>query len=191
MGILGYKGEGQSTLLGLEQGPDGVYFTDFFGEQKTGKAEGKGRVFRVAPSARTRDLPADDRPPEWSRWSPLNRGKHIFVRVAGCGSCHAVERISGGREGPALDGLARTVGARIESSEYIALARSLALDSGPEEKAAIEEVLGATGRERLRVWLRRHIENPRFDNPKGKMPAFASLSGEDSGYLIEFLMSLR
>ena len=191
VGIAGYKGEGQSTFLGLKQGPDGVYFTDFFGEQRNGKADGMGRVFRVAPSARTRELPADDRPPEWARWSAERRGKHIFVRVAGCGSCHTVERLSGGREGPVLDDIARTLAARLESPAYVDAARALAAGSGPEARGAIEEVLGAAGDDKLRRWLRHHIRNPRFDNPKGKMPAFSGLSEEDLGYLVELLVGLR
>ena len=191
VGIAGYKGEGQSTFLGLEQGPDGVYFTDFFGDQKTGKADGMGRVFRLAPSSRTRELPADDRPPGWSRWSAVQRGKHIFVRVAGCGSCHTIERLSAGREGPVLDGIARTLADRLDSSAYREAARSLVAASEPRVRGAIEEVLGTAGDERLRRWLRHHIRNPRFDNPKGKMPAFPGLSGEDLGYLVEFLVGLR
>jgi mono/diheme cytochrome c family protein len=188
LGVVAYKGRGQSTMLGLEQGPDGVYFTDFFGEQLTGEAEGMGKVFRVAPSSRTRDFAVDLRPPEWASWSPRNRGKHVFARMAGCGSCHRVERLTSGREGPDLTGLVPNLRRKLFSEEYGREARSLlAGASGP----AVREVLEAGGDERLRAWIRHHIRDPRFDNPKGKMPGFPALGDEETTALVEFLMGLE
>ena len=191
VGVLGYRGKGQSTILGMKQGPDGLYFADFFGEQTTGDAAGRGRVMKVSRSERTGALPVDMHPPEWAGWPPKKRGKYVFARIAGCGSCHTVERVSAGREGPDLTNLACNLRARLSASAY---ARPVApLLQGPDGAAAegIQAVLNARGDERSRIWLRNHIRNPRFDNPKGKMPQFLALGEEDLGCLVEYLMSLE
>ncbi|HVR73713.1 MAG TPA: hypothetical protein VMT52_05250, partial [Planctomycetota bacterium] len=191
VGVLAYKGQGQSTVLGLEQGPDGIYFTDFFGEQMNGMAAGMGRVIRVAPSARTKSLPAASRPERWERWSPAERGKFLFSMFAGCGACHAVRRLSEGREGPELNHLLPRLRSRLDSEEYLSQARMLRDGSDEETSARLDEVLAARGDEKLRAWLRAHIQDPRFDNPRAKMPQYTSFSREDVGYLIDFLMTLE
>jgi len=190
LGLVAYAGSGQSTMLGLEQGPDGVYFTDFFGEQETGEADGVGRVLKVAASARTKDFPVDLPPLEWAGWAPRNRGKHVFARMAGCGSCHTVDRLTSGREGPELTRLVPNLRQRLSSEEYVQSARKLLAAPGASAPA-IREVLQAEGDDRLRTWIRHHIHDPRFDNPKGKMPGFPSLGDEERVALVEFLMGLE
>jgi cytochrome c2 len=167
-----------------------MYATDFFGAQRSGEAAGAGRVLRIAASTRTRDLPVDLRPEKWSSWPAKDRGKYLFVQVAGCGGCHRVERISAGREGPELTGLVPRLDARLRSDAYRTEVGALLAEPGAEA-AALREVLAARGDGRLRVWLRHHLRNPRFDHPKGKMPSFASLGEEELEALVAFLLSLE
>jgi cytochrome c2 len=168
-----------------------VYFTDFFGPQSTGDAAGKGRVLRLSPSERTRSLPLDTRPEKWEKWDAARKGKYVFVRIAGCGACHAVERLTDGREGPALTELVPRLSARLGSDAYRRDVEALQAGAEPAAQARLAGVLEARGDDRLRHWLKSHIRDPRFDNPRGKMPAFGLLSAEELDSLVEFLLTLR
>ena len=191
-GVLEYIGQSQSTLLGLTQGPDGVYAVDFFGDQTGGDATGMGRVMRITTSERTSQLPLNNKPSSWDKWSNLERGKYLFTSSMGCGKCHTVLKLSAGLEGPELTHLATHLRERLGSAEYQEAA-SLIASENPRVQAEIEEVLNSSDDARLRIWLQHHIRNPKFDNPKAKMPAFdpAFYSDEDVDLLIDLLLTFE
>jgi mono/diheme cytochrome c family protein len=193
-GLVAYRGPCQSTILGLAQGPDGLYFTDPFGEQSTGNAAGKGRVMRVSPSPRTAALPVNDKPPEWKKWSSIERGKNLFVFKGSCGSCHTVKRLSAGREGPNLSHSIPELRKRLESRAYWDEVQRAATTRAVSHQAAINEVRASSGAMRVRTWLRHHVLDPRFDNPRSKMPGFGQaqvFDEEELESLIDFVLSLE
>ena len=54
------------------------------------------------------------------------------------------------------------------------------------------EILGTQeGDARIRVWLRLHFKNPRFDHFMGRMPTFAHLTPQQIEHLTAFLFTLR
>lgn len=193
-GVVAYQGTGQSSFLGLAQGPDGLYFTDPFGEQTTGHAEGTGRVMRVAPSERTAALPVRDKPADWEDWSSVERGKYLFVYKGQCASCHTVERLSSGREGPNLSQAIPELRRRLSSDAYWQELQRNADARPANHQAAINEVQATAGTKRIRTWLRHHVLDPRFDNPRGKMPAFGAakvFDEEELEALLDFVLSLE
>ncbi|MBI3735196.1 hypothetical protein HY256_01630, partial [Candidatus Sumerlaeota bacterium] len=45
--------------------------------------------------------------------------------------------------------------------------------------------------ERIRIWLHKHLEEPRFDNPMGKMPSFAELPETTREDIIAYVLTLH
>ncbi len=186
--LVQYQGEGKSTVLGLAEGPDGLYFTDFFGESQGTEADGAGNVWRVVPSTETLGIPTLDEE-LLAELSPAERGQIRFRQH--CMTCHRLDG-SGGREGPELTHAVENLKRRLSSAPYLAeQERLLAREDAyyQEQKWRIEEVLQATEENRLRVWLKHHLEEPRFDNPHAKMPSFQLVPEQDRDEIIEFLLS--
>jgi len=189
-GILAYVGTGQSTVCGMAHGPDGIYFADFFGEQSNGDASGHGRVMRISPSARTAELPVDRTPVAWPSWDSVTRGMYIFTHHGSCASCHTVDRVSAGREGPVLNDLVTNLTRRLHSKEYLSELDSLLQDADEQVRSELLAVKATRDEERLRTWIRSHIRNPMFDNPKAKMPGSTFLTNQELSHLVDFLMTL-
>ena len=186
--ILQYVGTQYATVLGLAEGPDGLYFTDFFGSTSTDKAAGAGGVWKVVPSKKTLDLP-EVSDTELARLKPAERGKVHFSRT--CSPCHSVEGV-GGREGPDLTHFRKDALLRLGSRGYEEGVRKLMASDqtfAVEQRPRLKAVLDAGGEGRVRTWLTNHIEEPRFDNPRGRMPTFTTLPQATRGDIIEFLMS--
>ena len=188
--ILRYRGENQATVLGLAQGPDGIYFTDFFGESKGEAESATGSVWRLVPSSTNLSAAASGGVAT-STLTPLDRGERIFLQS--CVPCHRLDGF-GGREGPDLSYLHDDLHRRLESPEYRSRLERL-LDNEKEffvtQRPRLRAVKAASGPEDLlRTWLKHHIDEPRFDNPFSKMPGFADvLNEEQRGDVIDFLMS--
>ena len=188
--LVQYQGDSKATVLGLAEGPDGLYFTDFWGET-LGSDEARGRVYKVVPSNETLGLPeaGDDR---IASLSPLQRGRAYFHRE--CASCHTVDGL-GGREGPELTDVIAKLDRRLNSIAYEATLKLL-IDSTSKlvtsHKPMLENVIEVKGNERIRAWLRHHLEDPRFDNLNARMPSFArSLPENVKNDIIEYLITLR
>ena len=80
---------------------------------------------------------------------------------------------------------------RLLSAEYEAWLHELAKRKGAYFEKHHEDYLflmKKTGFDRVKAWLRRHLHDPRFDNPKAKMPSF-DLSDEEINALVTYLLS--
>ena len=177
-------------MLGLAEGPDGLYFTDFFGESDGTPETSVASIWRVFPSESTLYL---ESPPdlEWARLDPIPRGERLFY--ANCAQCHTLQGF-GGHEGPNLTYLMDELPRRLSSPGYESQLQKL-LASEQEfyiaQRDRLRSVQQAQSRDRVRVWLKHHIEVPRFDHPFSKMPSFqGALESDQIGDLIAFLISL-
>ena len=188
--IIKYHGQKQTTVLGLAEGPDGLYFTDFFGESDGTPETSVASIWRVFPSESTLYLesPADQ---ELASLTPVQRGERIFH--SNCTSCHTIQGF-GGHEGPNLTFLMDELPRRLSSPGYESQLKKLLASEQEfyvEQRDRLRSVQQAQSLDRVRVWLKHHIELPRFDNPFSKMPSFQqALKSDKIGDLITFLMSL-
>ena len=106
-----------------------------------------------------------------------------------CHACHVLDG-QGGQEGPTLTNARANLSARLLTDEYDTWLRNLSQrDSAYFEnyRGAYQDLLNLTGRDRLRAWLRYHLLDPRFDNPKAKMPSH-DLSRDAIDAITEFLL---
>ena len=186
--LLQYAGETKATTLGLAEGSDGLYITDFWGETDSFD-DAKGRILKLVPSKATLNLP-DVSEEELAGLSPVKRGEVHFTR--NCATCHTIDGV-GGREGPELTLVHRNLTERLNSSGYLASLAELQQSKesfAVEQRPRIEEVLKASGQDRLKRWLVHHLEEPRFDNHFAKMPSFAqALKPEQRDDVIAFLLT--
>jgi len=181
--VVQYVGGERATILGLAEGPDGLYFTDFFGDTRAIFAQGAGSVWRLHPSTATRDLPDLD---------TLRRGdspgQTLFRQH--CNGCHRLDGV-GGVEGPELTDAAAALERRLSSPAWEATAHELLQAPGAfqvEQRPRLEEVLSARGSARVDAWLPHHLEEPRFDHPWARMPSFVALSPDDRRAIMEFVL---
>lgn len=190
--VLQYAGDAMPTVLGLIEGPDGLYFTDFFGEiTDNRRGEGavdQGGIWRVVPSEASLDAPPLD---DLAGLTPVERGRVLFLQK--CAGCHNVGP-GPPREGPDLRRVAtkrsRLVHApayEAQLQEWIASEQAFRVD----QRHRYESLLAVEGADRVRAWFGHHIEEPRFDHPRATMPAVGPLSNEDRGAIVEWLMTLR
>ncbi len=184
--LLQYTGQTKATVLGVAEGPDGVYFTDFFGETNAAFQRGAGRVFKLVPSTapprRSAAEPVAELP-------PAARGAAHFVHH--CAPCHAL-RGEGGTAGPPLDGLPGRLAARLSSPSYEAHLTALLASEASfymSQRPRLATVLATRGQGRLRAWLHNHIREPRFDTPDSRMPGFPHLPATTVDDLVEFLLA--
>lgn len=188
--ILRYRGTKQATILGLAEGSDGIYFTDFFGES-TGEPESPvGNVWRLTPSVATASAPAGA-DHDTAGLAPAERGERLFLRA--CTPCHRLDGVGGG-EGPDLTYLHEDLLRRLGSPGYRALLEQLLGNEGEffvRQRPRLRAVRDAVDDDSLlAIWLKHHLEEPRFDNPFGKMPGFAdAISETQREEIIDFLMS--
>jgi len=180
-------GDDRMTVLGLAEGPDGLYFTDFFGATDGTDPDGKGSVWKVVPSEATKEV-AVANTEAFSAQSPVEKGRAFFGHL--CSVCHRLRGV-GGSEGPDLTNFRSTGRKRLAARGYAAEVEELLKSEQTfmvEQRPRLQEVLAAKGEERLRVWLKHHLEEPRFDNPRARMPAFAHIDEETREAIITYLL---
>lgn len=112
----------------------------------------------------------------------------LFVQK-GCIGCHRIGA-SGGTVGPALDTQLTALFTRLASPEYAASVA--AVDALPGEpyvswRDQRHQVLAATGTDRVRLWLKYRIQQPRFDNDTATMPALG-ISDADAEKMADALL---
>lgn len=194
--LIQYVGEERATVLGLAEGPDGLYFTDFFGEVPDATTENQlasrsaGSIWRVFPSDATLDLPTVVEA-DLAAMDPLERGRVRFLQ--NCSPCHTVDGY-GGHEGPELTRAYANLDRRLHTVAYESQVRELLEAEGSfqvEQRPRLEEILAVEGDERIRIWLEHHLAEPRFDHPFAKMPSFDVLGKSERDEIIGFLMSRR
>ncbi|MBI4717661.1 MAG: PQQ-dependent sugar dehydrogenase [Planctomycetes bacterium] len=177
-----YTGSRFSSVTDVEWGPDGLYFADIYGESTEPHARG-GIIYKivkdenwVAPSDAAAAL------------TGVARGRFLFYDNR-CQSCHVLDG-AGGQEGPVLTNLRASLSRRLLAPEYDAWLGELAAKSGryfERHREAYKTLLSLGGTERLHYWFQQHVRDPRFDNPKAKMPSH-DLSDADIAALAEFLL---
>ncbi len=189
--LIQYGGKAMTTVLGLAEGPDGLYFTDFFGETpENGDPTGRGAVWKVVRSEATLKLAAASNA-SLEGLGPVDRGRALFSR--NCSTCHRVAG-EGGHEGPELTHEATELDRRLNSEGYIEVIESFLKANAAfmvEQRPKLTNVLGARGEKRMETWIHYHLEEPRFDNPYGRMPSFAALPTKDREDIIAFLKTLK
>jgi len=156
-----YRGDEYQMVAGVAVGPDGLYFSPLLPVANHPDAVLKVRYEPgVTSSAR----------------GELIKALPLMIEK-GCVGCHIINDNwgFGGSEGPALN--ASTLGAilleRLHSEAYVASVHDihdLQQSPLPEYRAAREEVLAAEGMDRVRIWMKHRIMEPRFDNVYSQMP---------------------
>jgi len=188
--LVQYAGEMKATVLGLAEGPDGLYFTDFWGETVS-TDDARGRVYKVVTSKETLGLPAlgDE---QLAAMSTEDRGRVYFNR--NCTPCHQLDG-TGGREAPDLTHVVTNLDFRLNSAGYAATVKKLiATESSfvAEQRPKLKKTLESQRQDRIRVWLPYHLDEPRFDNPYARMPSFSKALSEDiRNDIIAYLMTRR
>jgi Glucose / Sorbosone dehydrogenase len=158
--FLKYRGKNFQTLVGLAVGPDGLYFVPILPF-----ADGRSVVFKVTYN------------PESKYPHTLTKETNgpILLEQHGCYGCHIRNENGWGTAGPRLDRdqLISRVSERLSSQNYIDSVKKLdKLDTEPYKsyRAARQEVLSKTGTDQIKTWMKYHIMEPKFDNPKAQMP---------------------
>ena len=180
--LITYTGSRFASVTDVEWGPDGLYFADLYGES-TEPHMGGGAIFRVVPD------------PDWKPPTDVNltltgaaRGRYLFFDTR-CNACHTIEG-AGGREGPTLTNARETLSKRLLAPDYDRWLDELAVKEGrffEKNRDKYQTLKGKNGLDRVRTWLHYHIREPRFDNPKAKMPSH-DLSDEDIDAIAAFLL---
>lgn len=196
--LVRYVGPTHATVLGLAEGPDGLYFTDFFGRHAAeypkgplpegfdGQSQytGKASVWKVVTSEQTLHSRA-------GAGAVTAMGEQLTRTT--CAACHMVDG-AGGLQGPELTHAYRRLDERLNNPAYdVALQRMLADSTGKfaEHRDRLRDVQAAEGDARIRRWLHHHLEAPRFDHPDAQMPAFNLLPREQREAIIAHLMTRR
>jgi hypothetical protein len=176
--MVRYVGSRQQTLVGLAAGPGGIYFAGMFPDQS-----GATSVYRVevSPDAKYPTLLENDQSPA------------VLMRDYGCFGCHSLYGTGSGRRGPVLDrdSLIPRLVERLTSARYRRM--SAELDSSTIEPFVSTrrwraDVAATAGRDKLRVWIEYHVQEPKFDNPNPQMPNMA-VTAEHAADIAEFLVS--
>lgn len=177
--LLEYRGSGFQSVVGLALGPDGLYFASLLPNQ-----DGQTAVYKI-----THD-------PERGHPYLLGTNKKPLELLyeKGCLGCHSISgQLKGGTAGPRLDQdeLVARLETRLNSEAYVnTLAEIEQLDTEPQRsyRAARQEVLAAQGLDRVRVWIKYRIQEPRFDNTYTQMPNLG-VTEQEAEILTEFLMT--
>ncbi len=175
--VLEYRGRPSvyQAVVGLAIGPDGLYFVPIM------PVGGRNPIYRL------RYDPAHAHPIRLAAdANPLR-----LMRKKGCLGCHRLNG-EGGTAGPALDGgtLVPRIQQRLESEAYLTAVKDVdLLESEPFPAYAQQRqaVLTAEGREKVRLWMKLHILEPRFDNPGSMMPNLG-LSEREAGLITDYLI---
>lgn len=171
--FLRYAGTGRQLLVGLAFGPDGLYFAPAVPDQE-----------RVSAIYKIRHAPDREHPRRIAFTDPEE-----LLRQKSCYACHKTD----GAEsiGPSLrqGDLAARLDERLRSPAYLAQLAELdaRADDPPAARNRRREVLAATGPARSQLWVKHHLLDPRFDNPKSVMPNM-QLTDRDATILSRYLV---
>lgn len=162
-------------VTGVAFGPDGLYFAPLLPVRK-----GKGAaIIKVKYEPKLAREMHNVTLAQLTSASELAEDGKEFMRAKGCFSCHQVTGVFelGGTKGPVLDqGNGPMVGRilkKISSKTYVKSMR--ALDARNEQpfkryRQARNEVVEAHGLDRVRIWMKYHLLEPRFDRLYSAMP---------------------
>jgi mono/diheme cytochrome c family protein len=172
--VVSFKGQYQQILVPVAEGPDGLYFSGFL----------------PGPDGRTTLLKVVRREGATADVAFLT-GAELY-HEKGCDGCHQIGG-QGGSVGPALDGVVDRLLERLGSSQYAAkldAVDELETEVHIQYRDARDELRKLAGDDAVRFWLRRHLEQPRFDAAQSQMPDL-QLSDEEVDQLATYVMTLR
>ena len=157
--LMRYRGDELQMPVGVAFGPDALYVAPLFPVRDQTSA-----ILRVAYDP-TREHPLRIARDE----SPAQ-----LLTTYGCHGCHASYE-NRGSMGPSLDppGLVARVHARVNSDDYerqVLEVDDLEAEPYRSYREARRRVREAEGKEKVRLWLKYRILEPRFDTPASLMP---------------------
>ena len=176
--LLKYQGDANQRVVGLDFGPDALYFAPMFPNQ-----EGRTPIFKISYA------PDNAHPLSIAE----SQDPASLMLEKGCHECHSLGGRTGGAAGPPLDRelMLPRIQARLQSEGYADLVTELdALDEEPFNtyRAARQEVLAAEGMDQVRLWLNYRLQEPRFDNRHAQMPNLG-LSQSEARLITDYLLA--
>ncbi|MEK6578217.1 MAG: PQQ-dependent sugar dehydrogenase [Bdellovibrionota bacterium] len=157
--ILQSRTERLKRVVGLALGPDGLYFVPI------------DQGFRgTSPVLKLTYDPEKPHP----YLLGLQKDADTLMKKKGCLGCHTFEDAIV-KVGPSLsaDSLIARIDARLKSPEYLkSLVAIDQLDYAPyaSYRGTRIDIMKKSGRERVALWIRNHILEPRFDQMVSQMP---------------------
>lgn len=172
--FLRYRGETLQNIVGLAFGPDGLYFAPFYPN-----LQGKSVILKVSYD------PAHAHPISTSR-DPVT-----LIADKGCRSCHTLHGPSGDFV-PTLDRdyMVPHVQTMLASPEYrqrLAVLERVDQEPFSNFRATRNQISSTQGIEQVRLRMRFHLLEPRFDNPASAMPNFG-LSETQAAAITDYLL---
>ena len=178
--VVEYRGLNKQVIFGLDFGPDGLYFAPLLPNQ-----DGESPILKLT------HRPEDPHPQSLDSTDYYRESPRRLLTKKACFGCHAMDDTPG-LMGPSLmqPALSQRIGDRLYSDEYREKLKKLdeeEAESGISFKQQRDEVMAATGDERIRRWFVHHLLEPRFDEPNSRMPN-SGLSAEEAEIAAEYLM---
>ena len=174
--LVRYRGASTQIMSGIALGPDGIYFAPILPDPS-----GRTAVFRLAYD------PANAHPHVLLE----NKDAGTLIEAKGCRGCHTIDGTGGG-VGPTLDrdSLRAHLASRLISAEYarrVAEVDTINREPFPDYRDDRARILAARGDERMQLWTRTKLLEPRFDNPSSQMPD-PELSESEATVLARYLL---
>ncbi|MCB0168900.1 MAG: PQQ-dependent sugar dehydrogenase [Anaerolineae bacterium] len=177
--FLKYRSSPEQTLAGLAFGPDGLYIVPILPNQ-----EGKTAILKITYDPDVghpfQVMQTDD--------------PKALLTEKGCLGCHSVggEGGFGGAAGPNLerDPMVERIQARLDAPSYKLVVDEInKLDREPftDYKEAREEILAAQDLDKVRLWVKYHILEPKFDNAYSQMPNMG-LTEQEASLVADYLI---
>ncbi len=175
--VVRYRGPTAPAVVGVAAEKDGLYFTHLLPDES-----GNTSILRAYQAT------GDAHP------YVIGGGGGLFAQT-GCTACHR-RGGAGASIGPSLDfdnerieGIERW----LDSDEYASTVAGLDARTDapyPQFASARADVLAASGQDRVSLWLRYRIQEPRFDDPNAQMPNLG-IDAEVAQVLAQALLEVR
>ena len=178
--FLAHRGDNlHQRVVGLAFGPDGLYFSPLLPNQAG-----------VTPVLKISHNPDQAHP----FTTATNVPAESLMLEKGCLSCHSLED-EAQTTAPSLARrvMVPNIQTRVASSAYLQAVE--ALDQREDEpyvtfQAARQAVLTARGEEQVRLWMKYHLMEPRFDDPLSTMPNLG-LTEVEALKITDYLLSIE
>lgn len=177
--LMRYIGPNKQLPVGLALGTDGVYIAPLMRD-----SDGRGAILRLSHDPHREHAHVI---------TPSLEPVQMLHRFA-CIACHRFEPGPGfGEVGPAIDRrtLAGDLDARLNDAGYLAqldAVDAMTVEPQVSQRPARDALRHAEGMQRVRLWVRHHLLEPRFDRAQSMMPTLG-LSDQEADVLTEWLIA--